>query len=186
MNMIDDQFWYVKNPKGQKLAEAKFVVFDLETTGLNPENDEIIEFGASIYHYQTGERKKIDILIKPETKLKAFTTELTHITDEMLANEPTIEEAFKEIYQIIDGAILVAHNANFDFNFLQSYAKKLGYPELTNTVIDTLTIARSFYPRLKNHRLGTVAKQTGILYDEQVAHRGDYDADVLTDIFEHL
>jgi len=186
MNLIDDNFWYVKNPTGQKMSEAKFVVFDLETTGLNPENDEIIEFGALIYNYQTGERKKIDLLIKPETKLKAFTKELTHLTDEILENKPTIADAFPEIYKIIEGAILVAHNANFDFNFLQSYAKKLGYPELTNTVIDTLTIARSYYPDLKNHRLGTVAKRMGILYDEQVAHRGDYDADVLTDVFEHM
>jgi len=186
MNIIDDDFWYVKNPKGQRMADAKFVVFDLETTGLSPERDEIIEFGALIYNYQTGERQKIDILIKPEHPLRAFTKELTHITDEMLADKPGIEEAFKEIYKIIDGAILVAHNANFDFNFLRSYARKLGYPELDNTVIDTLTIARSFYPHLKNHRLGTVAKKNGILYDDRIAHRGDYDADVLTDVFEHM
>jgi DNA polymerase-3 subunit alpha (Gram-positive type) len=168
------------------MADAKFVVFDLETTGLSPERDEIIEFGALIYNYQTGERQKIDILIKPEHPLRAFTKELTHITDEMLADKLGIEEAFKEIYKIIDGAILVAHNANFDFNFLRSYARKLGYPELDNTVIDTLTIARSFYPHLKNHRLGTVAKKNGILYDDRIAHRGDYDADVLTDVFEHM
>lgn len=186
LTMLSDNLWYVKNPKGVKLSQAKYVVFDLETTGLSPEFDEIIEFGASIYDYQTGNRTKIDLLIKPKNPLKVFTKELTHITDEMLEDKPMIEEAFKQIYEIIQDGILVAHNANFDFNFLQSYAKKLGYPPLENTVLDTLTIARSFYPELKNHRLGTVAKRTGILYDDKIAHRGDYDADVLTDIFEHL
>jgi DNA polymerase-3 subunit alpha (Gram-positive type) len=184
--MLNNDLWYVKNPKGVKLNQAKYVVFDLETTGLSPEFDEIIEFGASVYNYQTGQRSKVDILIQPKKPLKAFTKELTHITDELLADKPLIEEAFQKIYEIIQDGILVAHNANFDFNFLQSYAKKLGYPPLTNTVLDTLTIARAFYPDLKNHRLGTVAKKTGILYDDKIAHRGDYDADVLTDIFEHL
>ncbi|AUF83496.1 PolC-type DNA polymerase III [Mesoplasma syrphidae] len=186
MTMLPNDLWYVKNPKNQSLRETKLVVYDLETTGLSPEFDEIIEFGAVVYNYKTGERKQIDILIKPEQKLKQFTKDLTHITDEMLEDKPPIAEAFKQIYEIIDGAILVAHNANFDFNFLNSYAQKLGYPELTNTVIDTLTIARAMYPGLKNHRLGTVAKKNGILYDEKVAHRGDYDADVLTDIYEHM
>lgn len=186
VTMLEDEVWYVKNDKNQKLREAKFVIFDLETTGLSPELDEIIEFGAVIYDYKTGQRIKKDILIKPFKELKEFTKELTHITDEMLANKPTIDQIFGEIYTILEDAILVAHNANFDFNFLQSYAKKLGYPELTNTVIDTLTISRALYPMLKNHRLGTVAKKTGILYDDKIAHRGDYDADVLTDVYEHM
>ncbi|WP_026389527.1 PolC-type DNA polymerase III [[Acholeplasma] multilocale] len=186
MTMLPGDLWYVKNPKGQSLRDTKLVIYDLETTGLSPEFDEIIEFGAVIYDYKNGSREAIDILIKPEQPLKQFTKDLTHITDEMLEDKPGIEEAFKKIYEIIDGAILVAHNANFDFNFLNSYAKKLGYPELTNTVIDTLTIARAMYPTLSNHRLGTVAKKNGILYDDKVAHRGDYDADVLTDIYEHM
>ncbi|MCL8211245.1 DNA polymerase III PolC-type [Mesoplasma sp. JKS002658] len=186
LNLVNENIWYVFNPKGVDLNKAKWVVFDLETTGLSPEFDEIIEFGAVSYDYVSGRREKIDILIKPTHPLKQFTKDLTHITDEMLADKPGIETAFKTIYETINGAILVAHNANFDFDFLQSYAKKLGYPPLENTVIDTLTIARAYWPNLKNHRLGTVAKKTGILYDDKIAHRGDYDADVLTDVFERM
>ncbi|EOA07368.1 DNA polymerase III alpha chain [Mycoplasma yeatsii 13926] len=181
-----DKIWYVKNAKDQDLKSSKMVFFDLETTGLSPEMDEIIEFGAVVYDLKTGERKKTDILIKPEKPLKQFTKELTRITDEMLENKPSIKEAFSQIYEIIKDGILVAHNANFDFNFLSNCAIKLGYDKLTNTVIDTLTISRVVFAELKNHRLGTIAKKLGIDYDADVAHRADYDADVLADVYDRL
>ncbi|WP_339030464.1 PolC-type DNA polymerase III [Spiroplasma endosymbiont of Cantharis nigra] len=184
--MLNDESWVVKNPKGKKLREAKFVVFDLETTGLSPEFDEIIEFGANVYDYAKGTSKKYDIFIKPKKSLKKFTTDLTGITTEMLEDKNSIEVEFKNIMDIIEDGILVAHNANFDFNFLQTFAKKLGYGELKNTIIDTLSLGRLLQPRLKNHRLGTVAKAYQILYDEKIAHRADYDAEVLTNMYEHM
>lgn len=184
--VLDDDYWIVKNAKGQDLRSAKFVIFDLETTGLSPEFDEIIEFGANIYDYSTGKSESQDILIKPSQPVSEFTTELTHITNEMLEDKNSIEVEFKRIYEIIEGAILIAHNANFDFNFLNVMAQKLNYPPLQNTVIDTLTLARAILPKLKNHRLGTVAKNYNIEYDEKDAHRADYDAEVLTSIFERM
>ncbi|PPE05466.1 PolC-type DNA polymerase III [Williamsoniiplasma lucivorax] len=186
VTVLNDELWYVKNPTGIKLNQAKLTVFDLETTGLSPEFDEIIEFGAIVYDVKTGERKRVDYLIKPTKPLKTFTKELTNITDEMLEDKPTIEEIFPTIYELIKDTILIAHNANFDLGFLNCNAKKLGYPELTNTALDTLTIARAIYPELKNHRLGTVAKKTGIIYDDKIAHRADYDADILIDVYEHM
>ncbi|QEH62063.1 DNA polymerase III subunit alpha [Spiroplasma chinense] len=184
--VIPDSVWFVKNPTGQKLRQSKFVVFDLETTGLSPEFDEIIEFGANVYDYEKGTSKKYDILIKPKKPVSQFTTDLTHITNEMLENKNPIEVEFKQIMEIIQDGILVAHNANFDFNFLNVNAKRFGYGELKNTVIDTLTLARTLNPKLKNHRLGSVAKVYGILYDEKIAHRADYDAEVLTNMYEHM
>ncbi|ASP28040.1 DNA polymerase III subunit alpha (PolC) [Spiroplasma corruscae] len=184
--LLNEDFWIVKNPKKQNLRTAKFVVFDLETTGLSPEFDEIIEFGANVYDYAKGTSTRHDILIKPKNSISKFTTELTNITNEMLSNKNSIEIEFKNILSIIKDGILIAHNANFDFNFLQSWSYKLGFGVLENTVIDTLTLARVLKPDLKNHRLGTVAKAFGILYDEKNAHRADYDAEVLTNIYEHI
>ncbi|QVK09055.1 PolC-type DNA polymerase III [Mycoplasma mycoides] len=186
MNMLNNDLWYVKNPKNQNLKDARMVFFDLETTGLSPELDEIIEFGAIEYNLKTGERKKIDILIKPKAKLKAFTQKLTNITEKMLEDKPSIEQAFKQINEIIKDAILVAHNANFDFTFLSYWSEKLGYGKLENTIIDTLTISRIIYPDLKSHRLGSLAKRVNISYDPSIAHRGDYDADILADIYERM
>src|SRR5699024_8307587 len=155
-------------------------------TGLSPEFDEMIEFGANIYNYSTGSSTRHDILIKPKNKVSKFTTDLTHITNEMLEDKDPIEIAFKKIYELISDGILVAHNANFDFNFLNTISKRLGYGELTNTVIDTLTLSRVLTPNLKSHRLGVVAKNYYIMYDEKIAHRADYDAEVLTNVFEHM
>ncbi|AKX33936.1 DNA polymerase III subunit alpha (PolC) [Spiroplasma litorale] len=186
LSMLNEDFWIVKNAKNQNLRKAKFVVFDLETTGLSPEFDEIIEFGANVYDYEAGTSKRYDILIKPTIKISNFTTELTNITNEMLSNKNPIEVEFLNILKIIENGILIAHNANFDFNFLQSWSNKLGHGELNNTIIDTLTLARVMKPDLKNHRLGTVAKAFGIIYDEKNAHRADYDAEVLTNVYEHM
>ncbi|WP_028124209.1 PolC-type DNA polymerase III [Mesoplasma melaleucae] len=184
MNMIQkEDHWIVKNPKGQKIRESKMVVFDLETTGLSPEYNEIIEFGAVVFDPNTDKTTRYDFLFKSKTQLKQFTIDLTNITEEMLADKKNIEEDFDKIYEIIKDSILVAHNANFDFNFLNVLAKRLGYGELKNTVIDTLTLSRLVRPDLKSHRLGAVCKKLGILYDEHVAHRGDYDAEVLNDLF---
>ncbi|AGR41424.1 PolC-type DNA polymerase III [Spiroplasma taiwanense] len=186
LSMLQENIWFIKNPKNQNLRKSKFVVLDLETTGLSPEYDEIIEFGANVYDYAAGTHKKYDILIKPKKKLKNFTIELTGITNEMLETKNSIEIEFKKIMEIIQNGILIAHNANFDFNFLQVCAKKFGYAELTNTVIDTLALSRILQPKLKNHRLGTVAKAYQILYDDKIAHRADYDAEVLTNVYEHM
>lgn len=186
MNMLTHNWYYVKNPKNRKLNESRFVVFDLETTGLSPENDEVIEFGATLYDYKTGKIDKVDWLYKSHQPLKQFTKNLTKITDEMLANKPFFEADFKRVMEFIEGATLIAHNARFDLGFLQAYAQRLGYPELNNTVIDTLSIARALYPDLKSHRLGSVAKKVGIIYDEKIAHRGDYDAEILSGVFERM
>ncbi|WP_027875328.1 PolC-type DNA polymerase III [Mesoplasma chauliocola] len=184
MNMIQkEDYWIVKNPKGQKIRDSKMVVFDLETTGLSPEMNEIIEFGAVVFDPITGKTTKHDYLFKPKQPLKQFTMDLTNINEEMLVDKKNIEEDFDKIYELIKDSILIAHNANFDFNFLNNLSKKLGYGELQNTVIDTLTLSRLVRPALKSHRLGAVCKKFGILYDEHVAHRGDYDADVLNDLF---
>lgn len=63
--------------------------------------------------------------------------------------------------------------------------KKAGRSEINNTVIDTLQLSRILEPHLKNYRLGTIARCYSVIYNEEVAHRGDYDAIVLTDIYEH-
>ncbi|WP_338982946.1 PolC-type DNA polymerase III [Spiroplasma endosymbiont of Othius punctulatus] len=185
--VIDDSFWYVNNPKKQSIRNSRIVIFDLETTGLSPERDEIIEFGAVIYEPTSDKpSKEISILIKPKSKISEFTTSLTNITNDMLEDKNKIEVEFKKIYDLIGDSILIAHNAKFDMGFLNSWAIKLGYKPFDNTVIDTLAIARAVKPRIKNHRLGTVCKSFGILYDDNTAHRADYDARVLSDLYDHL
>ncbi|KAF0850244.1 MAG: PolC-type DNA polymerase III [Spiroplasma poulsonii] len=184
-DVLDDKVWYVKNPHHYDLRTAKYVIFDLETTGLSSSYDEIIEFGAVIMDGISGERKIINHLFKPTIKLSSFITELTGITDELLADKPTFTESIDQILEYFKDAILIAHNAEFDLGFIQSWLEKAGRSKINNTVIDTLQISRILEPHLKNYRLGTIALCYNVIYNEEVAHRGDYDAIVLTDVYEH-
>ncbi len=182
MNMVEPRLNIVYNANDDLMAEQEYVVFDLETTGLSNRHDYIIEFGAVLYYKGLVKERK-DFFIKPPVKLSAFTKTLTHIKDEDVENARTFEEAKDEILDFVKGRVLVAHNASFDYGFLNAELKRLGLPKLTNPVIDTLDYAKSLFKSNKRYRLGNIAKQYNVEYDEEVAHRADYDANVLADVF---
>ena len=183
--MVDDQLEYVKNPANIPLNKATYVVLDLETTGLSCVYNRIIEFGAVKVERGTV-TEHFDILIDPECLIPAKITELTHITNAMVKGQPKIQEALPKILDFIGDAILVTHNANFDFNFLQESLKRCGMPELKNPVIDTLALSRYLFPESKFHSLGSVCRNLEIEYDEDDAHRADYDAKVLNDAWQPM
>ena len=111
------------NPSNIDLKDATYVFFDLETTGLSCVFDDIIEFGA-VKAKNGVEIDRIDILINPGRKISEFTTNLTGITNEMLADKKTIDEELPRIVEFLGDAILVAHNASFDIGFLQQVLKR--------------------------------------------------------------
>ena len=183
--MVDDELKHIKNPCNTPLTKAKYVVLDLETTGLSSLYNRMIEFGAvKIDHgIEVG---RLDILVNPGCPIPKKISEITNITDEMLANKPTAKEALPKIVEFIGDAILVTHNADFDFNFLQEELKRNNMPELTNPVIDTLSLSRYLFPDSRNHRLGSLCRNMDIYYDEESAHRADYDASVLNDVWQPM
>ncbi len=189
INVVNDQIDYLCTPaQGMLLSEAKYVFFDLETTGLNPEQEEIIEFGAVVTNNGPYVIKEsINILIKPTKAIASRITQLTAISAQtFIENESfSIREVWPKIRAIIKDAILVAHNAKFDWNFLQVVNQKLGYPPLNNVVLDTVTIARALI-QSRNYRLGTLAKKLDVTYEALNAHRALYDADVLWKVFLFL
>jgi len=183
--MVDDQPIYVYNPCKTRLNSAKYVVFDLETTGLSTYYDRIIEFGA--VRVEKGlVTSSIDILINPGRKLPEKITKITNITDEMLKDAPSIEEVMPRILDFIGDAILVSHNAQFDFGYLQEALKRMELPLLKNGVIDTLPLSRYLFPESRSHRLGSLCRNMGVFYDEDAAHRADYDANVLNDVWQPM
>ena len=183
--MVDDRLNYIKNPSPIPLNRAKYVVLDLETTGLNCSYNRIIEFGA--VRVENGiVTEEIDILINPECPLPKKIVEITSITDKMLENQPTIKEALPRILSFIGDAILVTHNADFDFSFLQHALRRNGFEELKNPVIDTLSLSRYLFPESKNHRLGSLCRNMDVVYDEDEAHRANYDARVLNDVWQPM
>ncbi|MGM9873963.1 MAG: PolC-type DNA polymerase III [Bacilli bacterium] len=183
--MVDDQQTYIFNPKDIELNKAKYVVLDTETTGLSCRYNRMIEFGAVKVEKGTVV-SSFDTLINPGIKIPEKITKITHITDEMVKDKPTIKEALAKIVEYVEDAILVTHNAEFDINFINEELKRNGMPILTNPVIDTLSLARHLYPENRKFRLGDICRRMDINYDSEAAHRADYDALVLNDVWQSM
>ncbi len=175
----------VINPRSELLIDAEMVFFDLETTSLSPLVSEIIEFGG-VKVKDGNVTARLQLFIKPEKEITEYTTNITGITNEMVVDACSIEEALPKIIDFFGDAILVAHNATFDYSFLNSFYHRYGFGEVKNPIIDSMKISWLIHPRAKNHRLGTLARNETINYDEQIAHRADYDAEVLAKTFENL
>ncbi len=130
----------------------KYVVVDLETTGLSPDWDRIIEIGA----IKVENGKIVDTfqqLIYPDCEISSFIENLTGITNEMLANAPNIDKVLPLFDKFVGNSIVVGHNVNFDINFLyEDYQLILNKP-FSNAFIDTMRISRKLYPDLEHHRL---------------------------------
>ncbi len=185
MNMVSPTLNIVYNSSGDALADCEYVVFDLETTGLSTRYDYIIEFGAVLMRRGTVVEEK-DFFIKPLIDVSAKIRNLTHISEENLRNARTFAQCKDEILDFVKGRVLVAHNAAFDFGFLNSELERIGEPPLTNAVIDTLDLSRSLLKNRRAYRLGNMCRAYNIPYDEEVAHRANYDADVLSQVFNFM
>jgi len=162
------------NLSTKKWREAcnEFVVIDLETTGLDAKLDDIIEIAAVRYK----DKKIIDsytTLVNPLKPIPEHITKINGITNEMVKNAPTIEEALPKLIDFISDSIIVAHNASFDLKFLKSHAARMGI-EISNPYTDTLTLSRKVFPELENHKLTTVANHIGFYAD--TFHRAYNDA----------
>ncbi|BBA22264.1 DNA polymerase III subunit alpha [Mycoplasmopsis bovirhinis] len=165
--------------QNKNILDETYVVFDIETTSLSSKLGEIIEFGASIIHKGII-TEEIQFFIKATKPLSKFTASFTNITDQMLAKDGLeISEALDKIYNILNNKTAIAHNANFDMNFIVQKFIDHNKP-LPNTVyIDSLMISRCVSPYSKKHKLGDFANAMGVNYNSDVAHRADYDAFVL-------
>jgi DNA polymerase III subunit alpha, Gram-positive type len=176
--LLDDSVPIVYNPD-QHTFNDEFVVFDLETTGLNPQKDKITEIGA----VKIKEGKIIDkfsTFVNPGVPIPSFIVKLTGITDEMVMDAPPIEQVLNEFLEFIEGTVLVAHNANFDMGFIKHNAKLMG-DKIRNPYIDTLELCRKMFPELGKYKLNLVAKHLGIELENH--HRAVDDSMATAKIF---
>ena len=181
INMVYPNLDIVYNSNDNLLSEQEYVVFDLETTGLSSRHDYIIEFGA-VLMYRGMVKEVKDFFIKPPIALSSNIKQLTNISDEQVNSARTFKECKDEILDFVKGRVLVAHNASFDYGFLNEELQRIGLNKLDNPVIDTLALAKSMFNK-RSYSLGSVCKQYGVNYDEEVAHRANYDAEVLAQSF---
>ncbi len=178
----DDMVPVVYGAAKQKIT-APVVVFDLETTGLSPTQDRITEIGAVVLENEkTGD--VFNTFVNPKRALSPKIIELTGITDSMLKDAPSEEEALKSFFEFVNGRVLIAHNAHgFDVRFLIESAKRCNI-KCDFTYIDTLPLAQSLFGGLKNYKLNTIGKHLKIPKFNH--HRASDDALALARIYIQL
>lgn len=183
--VVDDEVNAIRNACDLELNKATYVVFDFETTGLSARYDDIIEFGAVRFSHGVIE-KTIDLFIDIKRPLSAKIKNLTGIEDYMLAGQRDLKSALKVMREFIKDAILVSHNADFDVGFLNEACRKVNEEPFNNPVVDTLALARYLFTDSRNHRLGTLCRNMDVTYDEESAHRADYDATVTNEVWQAM
>lgn len=161
-----------------------YVVFDLETTGVNVKNDAILEISA--VKVMAGEVvDTFSTLVNPKRPIPAAASGVNHITDEMVADAPDIGTVLPAFLAFVQGMVLVGHNIHtFDLPFLNRDAMAfLGKP-LENDYVDTLYVARSCLPDLPRHRLVDLAAYFQI--GTKGAHRALQDCLMNRQCFERM
>lgn len=179
--LVDDLIDTVKNDKGQDFT-GEFVVFDLETTGISVNSNEIIEIGAVKVKNQVI-TDRFSTFVNPGRPIPYNIQELTSINDQMVADAPSIDKALPDFLAFCKDAVLVAHNASFDTGFIFQKAKDRGI-HTDFTVIDTVSMSRALLPELKKYKLDTVAKALGVSLENH--HRAVDDAGATAEIFVKL
>ncbi|RKN86483.1 PolC-type DNA polymerase III [Paenibacillus ginsengarvi] len=182
-NVVNDSVPVVFNETDESLAEATYVVFDIETTGLSVINNKIIEL-AGVKMQDGKVIDKFESFVNPHEKIPYHISQLTHITDDMVVGAPELEDVLPRFIEFAQGSVLVAHNARFDIGFIQEFCKRLGLPLMTNPVLDTLELARIQYPTLKNHRLNTLSDKFKVSLDNH--HRAVDDSAALGQVLFHM
>lgn len=160
------------------------VVVDVETTGLDHTKEKIIEFAG--LKLQNGEIiEEFETLINPEQHIRYSSISIHGITEEMVADAPKTEEIMPKILEFIGDAPIVAHNAIFDFNFINQTAKNLYGEPIKNHYIDTQQMFREVCPEERSHGLLALTERFGIEEQGQ-KHRAMADAKGLALAFPHL
>ena len=149
-----------------------YVAFDIETTGLEIESEEIIEIGAlKVVDGKVTDRFKE--FVKPEKQISEKITEITGITNEMVEHARPIEDVIRDFVFFCENHVLVGHNIQFDYKFCKRFAVKYGY-SFEKKGIDTLKIARGVHKELESKSLGALCEHYQII--NHAAHRAYHDA----------
>jgi DNA polymerase-3 subunit alpha (Gram-positive type) len=178
--LADDTLPIVRNSDDSPLT-GTFVVFDVETTGLNPAVDRLTEIGAvKVEDGRVTER--FQTFVDPGIPIPTRITQITGITQRMVQGAPSPGEAIRSFADFARGACLVAHNAGFDMSFITAAGREPGI-RFSQPVLDTVALARQLWPGLKNYRLETLAKHLRI--DMGQHHRASDDAHTTAVMLQH-
>ncbi len=169
---LSKEYKFLARARGESLDTLDYVVFDIETTGLDPTVNEITEIGA----LKLKGLEVVDMfssLIKPKNPIPPEITDLTGIDNNMVAAAPPIEEVLPKFIGFAGAATLIAHNADFDLSFIKHHYKQLTNKEINNSVLCTLKLSRYLLSNLMNHKLHTVASHFGFTVQNRHRAMGD-------------
>ena len=159
-----------------RLKHVSYVVFDTETTGLNPQVDEVCQIAAvRIVNGKTVAAERFDMLVNPGQRIPGASTEVHHITNEMVADAPNVTEALRRFHRFAQGSVLVAHNAPFDMAFLRRREAKLGL-RFDQPILDTVLCSAILFGQSAEHTLDALCNRLGVTIPEVERHTAIGDA----------
>ena len=164
------------------ISSPLYAVIDIETTGGSSKSERITEIAIYIFDGQQIIRE-YSTLINPERNIPYFITNLTGITNEMVADAPRFYEVAKDIVEITEGMTFVAHNARFDYSFIRQEFKNLGF-NYQRRLLDTVALSRRLMPGHKSYSLGNLCKDLGIQINGR--HRAAGDALATVEVLRRL
>jgi len=159
-----------------------FAILDIETTGGSPKTEKITEI-AIFFHDGEKVVDEWSTLLNPEKNIPYFITGLTGITNEMVADAPKFYEVARELVERTENYTIVGHNVNFDYSFIKSEFKRLGF-EYDRKTLCTVKLSRKIFPGHKSYSLGKICKGLGITIMDR--HRAAGDALATVKLFEML
>ncbi len=161
-----------------------FAIIDIETTGGSAQYERITEIAVYIHDgFQIID--SFSSLVNPERPIPPYVAKLTGISNEMVANAPKFYEIAKKVIEITEGKIFIAHNVNFDYNFIRQEFKSLGY-EFNRKKLCTVQLSRKLIPGKQSYSLGKICLELGIVIPPEQRHRAAGDALATVKLFEFL
>lgn len=165
-----------------RILREPLVFVDIETTGMSPLNNRVIEVAA--IRVENGKIvKTLNTLINPETELPPFISRLTGINHSDLRGAPVFLQVAQELYELTRDAIFVAHNVHFDYSFLTQEFSRLDQ-QFAPRRLCTVRLSRALYPEHKSHKLSALIERHGFSY--QARHRAYDDAHILWQFMQHV
>lgn len=168
------------------LKSLSFVVFDTETTGLNPQIDEICQIAAvRVVNGKLVAQERFDMLVNPGRKIPATSTEVHHITNDMVTDAAPVNEALSRFHTFAEGCALVAHNAPFDMAFLRRRERAIG-KRFDQPILDTVLCSAILYGQSAEHTLDAVCDRLDITIPEADRHTAIGDAIATGEAFRKM
>jgi DNA polymerase III subunit epsilon len=164
------------------MSNKKYAIIDIETTGGAAAREKITEI-AIVLHDGTKVIESFETLINPERSIPYYITQITGISDAMVAKAPKFYEIAKKIVTLTEGAVFVAHNVRFDYGFVQEEFRRLGYT-YTRQQLCTVKLSRQAFPGLRSYSLGNLIEHFGIKTNDR--HRAMADTLATVELFEKI